>query len=539
MAWQRHGMAALAVVFSGSVLAGSADAGDAVTRNLDTYVGNANRMYNQEAVVPPQCYTRHEAKYNPCYTCHQSYPDQPDRPNYMSDQVLQSEYQFSAMGETNHWKNLFIDRSGAVAEISNAEIRAYIAQNNYAGLAARLRGRGYDGYIPELKNLDAGAAAFDESGFAKDGSGWVAFNYKPLPSTFWPTNGSTDDVMIRLPAKFRQTADGRRTRDVYMANLAIAEMAIKDMAAISLPEIDEAAVGRDLNGDGARTRVTEIRRPEDYVGGASAVPVKTMRYPEGTEFLHTVRYIGVDGDEIHHATRMKELRYMKKIRAYSLAQLRSLYGNEHQEKAEGNLPRYVAARGGLDNGMGWLVSGFIENAQGELRPQTREETKFCMGCHGSIGSTLDQTFAFPRKVTGAEGWGYIDTRGMADAPNVGGEQGEILSYLQRVGGGSEFRANPEMQERWFDAEGSVKVEKVRNADVHTLITPSRERALRLNKAYRVIVREQSFIYGRDATVKPAANVYRSVDPATAPTLPPDKVVSWDIRLDWGERGKAR
>ncbi|WP_197482812.1 hypothetical protein, partial [Oleiphilus sp. HI0128] len=30
--------------------------------------------YNKEAIVPPQCYTKHEAKHNPCMACHQTHP---------------------------------------------------------------------------------------------------------------------------------------------------------------------------------------------------------------------------------------------------------------------------------------------------------------------------------------------------------------------------------------------------------------------------------------------------------------------------------
>ena len=58
-----------------------------------------------------------------------------------------------------------------------------------------------------------------------------------------------------------------------------------------------------------------------------------------------------------------------------------------------------------------------------------------------------------------------------------------------------------------------------------------ERALKLNEAYRPIVMAQDYIYGRDASVKPPANVYEHVDNATAPTLPPEVVYDWDIRLD--------
>jgi hypothetical protein len=45
--------------------------------------------------------------------------------------------------------------------------------------------------------------------------------------------------------------------------------------------------------------------------------------------------------------------------------------------------------------------------------------------------------------------------------------------------------------------------------------PSAERALSLNKAYWVIVREQSFTAGRDAVVAPQTRVYRQLAPGAA------------------------
>jgi hypothetical protein len=127
---------------------------------------------------------------------------------------------------------------------------------------------------------------------------------------------------------------------------------------------------------------------------------------------------------------------------------------------------------------------------------------------------------------------------MRDVSNVGEANGEILTYLERVGGGNAFRANDEMRSRWFDAKGSVRKDLVRAAAVHELITPSRERALALNKAYRVIVREQAFLYGRDATIEPATNAYDLVDLETVPTLPKDRQFRWDICLDWSEAGSG-
>ena len=490
-------------------------------------------VYNPEAIIPPQCYTRTEGTFNPCYVCHQRAV--PGRENTMNDDDLQSAYSFSDVGMANHWRNLFEDRSQVVAAISDDAIRAWVAEDNYTALAGRLRAADFQGWVPDLANLHLAEAAFDEGGFALDGSHWVAFNYKPFPSTFWPTNGSTDDVMIRLPSAFRTNADGDYSRDVYQANLAIVEANIKGLTSISTLPVDEAQVGADLNEDGAHTVVENITAIGSFVGAARGAYLDTYLYPKGTEFLHTVRYLGIapNGD-IVPSQRMKEVRYMRKWVEYRKVMYQRYYQLEAFEKELGNLPRYhLLGDHGLDGKFGWALQGFIEDAAGALRAATYEETLFCMGCHTSVGATIDKTFGFPRKVDGAAGWGYIDLKGMPDAPNRGETQGEIATYLARVGGGGEFRSNPEMVERWFRPDGMVDEEKVRAADVYQLTSPSVDRALALNKAYRVIVAEQDYIYGRDANVTAPANVYRRIDNETAPTLPEARVFDWDIRLDWG------
>lgn len=497
------------------------------------------RIYNQEAPIPPQCYTRTEGQFNPCYTCHQTYPDRA-RPNTMWDGYLQGSYDFSELGETNHWLNLFVDRREAVARMDDQEILDYIDQDNYTDYMKTLADSdAWNGPVPYIKNLAEGAAAFDDQGFARDGSHWVAFNYKPLPSTFWPTNGSTDDVMVRLPEKYRtSTCQTGESRDVYLANLSLMEMAIKELDRIDTPPLDEQAVCADLDGDGQLTTATTLLRRDHYLGNAMDVPVVDMLYPVGIEFLHTVRYVGVDKDgAIGVPRRMKEVRYMNKIRFYESSHLKSLYGNEHQEKMEGNLPTYTDhGDRGMDNGFGWMVLGFIEKADGTLRPQSNQEQRFCMGCHTTVGTTIDQTFAFPRKVTGADGWGYIDLKGMPDAPALHQDQGEIAQYLSLVGGGNEFRENDEMRARWFHDDGRLDRERLQGADVYDLITPSRDRALALNKAYKLIVEEQSFLYGRDATLAPAENVYRHINPEEITPLRPEKRIdAYDIRLDWSEK----
>jgi hypothetical protein len=211
----------------------------------------------REAKVPPACYTKMGGRANPCWVCH----TRPQEPNHLADWDLQEAYAFSDAATTNRWDNLFVDRRARIAAIPDAEILAYVRQDNAAALRAALRARAeagdYAGFVPDL-DLDAG---FDDDGFARDGSGWRAFRYKPFLGTFFPANGSTSDVMIRLPPEFSRDATGRASDVVLRANLAPLEAAIAappagpDGRAPSLrlvEPIDEAALGIDVDGDGRR-----------------------------------------------------------------------------------------------------------------------------------------------------------------------------------------------------------------------------------------------------------------------------------------------
>ncbi|MDC8831423.1 hypothetical protein [Alteromonas gilva] len=495
-----------------------------------------DEIYNPESVIPPQCYTKTNGKNNPCYACHQSYDRSENRPNQMGDGTLQGNYEFSDVGLTNSWKNLFVDRRQLIKDISDDEILAYIEQDNYS---AALSGKpGSEHRLPDamhLEQLSYPQQAFGEHGIAKDGSGWVAYNYKPFPSTFWPTNGSTGDAMIRLPSVFQQR-NGKYVEDVYLANLTLVEMALKDVNQLAVPNLNEQAIGLDINGDGELTTAVKVmQRRDNYLGDASATELSFLLYPEGTELLHTVRYIGVDDNgQIYNAPRMKEVRYMQKALFRSKESLASAYYAEAKDKAFEKLPqtRYLNQETGIDNGFGWTLNAFIEDANGDLRPQHPQELAYCNGCHKTVGSTFDQTFSFARKVPGTKGWGYINLREIADVPNINEQDGEFLTYMQRVGGGDEFRQNAEMLARWFNDDGSVNDEKVKQADsVYELITPSPQRALALNKAYQTIVKEQSYLFGRDATITEARNVLEVID-AEQPPLLPEHRHAWDMRLDW-------
>lgn len=511
---------------------------------LDLARRTAGQIRNREAVIPPQCYTRTAGESNPCWTCHTIAVF----PNDMDDWELQEEYAFSDAGLTNQWTNLFRDLSADIAAISDQEILDYVRQDNYAPLARSLAAiSDYPGYVPDLDL----ARGFDDAGFARDGSGWRGFRYKPFPGTFWPTNGSAGDVFIRLPPAFRQDASGAPSRAVYQVNLAILEASLAsdprvEPADIEWPTepLDEAAAGVDLDRDGALaagvTRIAGL--PARYAGGAAQVPVARGLYPEGAELLHSVRYLDPDAPSMI-AARMKELRYSRKVRFLDTWAILRAYSEEHDAKEAGVLPQFPGSPlVGLRNDFGWQLQGFIEDAGGRLRLQSEEEHYFCMGCHSTIGVTADQTFAFPRKVPGAAGWGYQDLAGIPDVPQVGHDAPEILTYLRRVGGGDELRANTEILARFFPG-GVLDEAAVRRSapggdrDITHIITPSRERALLLDKAYLALVRRQDFTRGRDAVIAPPENVHRVIENG-ATGLAEREMVFTDgrLQLDWSGLG---
>jgi hypothetical protein len=437
---------------------------------------SVDKLSNPAPNIPSACYLRTRGTSNSCATCHtrSSYP------NLADDWELQQNYSFDPASQQNPWRNQFRDRRALVARFTDADVLAYVRTDNYVPLRAALERRSdFPGYTPDLDL----ANGFDADGFALDGSGWRAVRYKPFPG-FWPTDGSTGDVFVRLPAEFRRDADDLPSRAVYQRNFDILETAI-------------AGESRHLH----------------YVGRASGIRVARALYPEGVEFLHTVRYLDPDARGLV-SRRLKEVRYARKVQLLEGDRLADVYAAAESP----NPPDYEGdPLHGLRNA-GWLLQGFIEDADGWLRLQTNEEHRACMGCHGDLGITVDRTFSFARKVPGAEGWRYQDPLGIPDAPQVGQRVPEFAQYLQRV---SAFAAVTTMRD-----------------DIGALIYPSRARALELDRAYLANVIEQSYVWGREASVTPNPDALGTIVERSTGLGEADRVFrDTRLQLDWKRGAK--
>jgi hypothetical protein len=506
----------------------------AANDNLPSTPG-ANTLSHASAHIPAQCYTNPLATdgsvSNPCYACH----SESQRPNKLNDYDVQLEYSFPESAMENPWVNMFRDNSSAIATISDESIMAYVQQSNYfttdgkITLVERLKenietydvnGNGlWDGYLPDSY------FNFDNAGYdrAPDGryTGWRSYAYYPLPGSFMPTNGATDDVSIRLAEEFRNNENGQFDLKVYNINLAIVEAMIRE-ADVTIEAVDENSLGIDLDKNGELSLATKIKydwapldkRYMTYVGQAKQlleqgqVHIAAKLFPEGTEFLHSVRYLNVNSlNRVSMAPRMKELRYAKKRSWLSYYDLEVIVANEIKERHD--FPdRTKQIRGSLEEGVeipqGWVYQGFIEDKIGELRPQSYEEQATCTGCHSGMGILTDSTISFFRKLpqdSFQQGWYHWSQHGFEGTPEPkrqsDGEY-EYSYYLKNNPTGDEFRSNLETKDRFFDTDGKPKEAEFEglHQDISLLMLPSAERARALNKAYKLIVEEQSYIKGR-------------------------------------------
>jgi len=549
-------LSAIATMIIGCGDNSTTDTDEQVSSSKSSYLQNLENENNisydevintRGAYITSMCYTKTEDKTagtisNSCYSCH----TKGKIPNYYNDTNLQKEYNFPAEVATNPFSNLFKDRSDTVSKITDNEILKYVRTSNYfnensdIALAKNLP-EDWQGYRPDCY------FNFDDDGFDKDMSDdytlWRAFRYYPFLGTFWPTNGSTDDVLIRLDEVFTQDNNGNFDVEIYKINLSIVEALVKQKEIVLGTSVDESIYGVDLNQNGSLDISSKVAISTydkmSYVGMAKQyldeqkIHLAPGLFPENTEFLHSVRYVDWDDTRNHigMSKRMKELRYAKKYAWSTYSEIERAANSELKEAlANGTNETFIANfRGdyehGLKNQISWIYQGFIEDKDGVLRPQTHEETIGCMGCHSHLGATTDSTFSFARKFEGTRkdqndyGWNHWSQKGLSGIkePLVEyknyGQQYEYSFYLQNNHSGNEFRNNDEVKEKFFDNNGSIKAEMIEKLhdDVSLLLFPSKERTLELNKGYKAMVEEQSYIYGRDANVKPMENVYNDIE----------------------------
>ena len=505
----------------------------------------SKELHNESAYIPVQCYAdlkRGKVTANSCYACH--VPSK--SPNFIEDGQAQLEYSFAAPARKHQWSNYFVDRREAIADIDDVDMLDYVRTDNYhardgeIALAKKLadlpkawdfNGNGrWDGYTPDVY-FDFDSQGFDLNPQGQM-TGWRIFAYYPLMGGFMPSNGSTGDVLIRMAEPFRRNVAGELDRAVYDANLQILS-ALVGQQGIATTELDERQFKVDINQDGDLGVINRIPFERtlspavQFVGQAQAlqkqnkIRVTPGMYPLETEFAHSVRYIDVQGDSTAMANRFKELRYARKINWRTPGQLvRMVQEEEREAELFPDLLETVVGNAeiGINNRLGWQFQGFIEDQHGELRPQSYEEQAFCMGCHAGVGSIHDGIFSYTRRLDKDQfkhSWYHWQEKGLEGIPDRLSQLdlgGEYANYLMLNPTGDDFGANREVEEKFFHAAKPVQAEfdRLKN-DISHLLMPSPERALQLNKAYKLIVEEQSFRLGRDPVIEPLQHLFREVD----------------------------
>jgi len=452
---------------------------------------------NPHAHIPAQCYieTSHGAQ-NACLFCHtdgvaklglgNNNPMAGANPNVGN---LQADYAFgvvrypfvvnsSIMPWTNTLKpevlRAAVDAAGIQPD--NWDMQAYIRQDNWRAAFAQRSGsvKDWDPKInsawrlfPALSPDDLPAktdgfvrSAAEQRGFFNDGqgwnTGWRAVNFMPY-GIFTPLAGSVSGIYIRLPATFMKNQAGQFDLPTYKTNLDLVERNIQD----------------------------RLQGQTHFAGAAASVALVRGQYPLGTEFAHPLHYVDVlaDGRDASispfpgsRARRVKEIRWMVKAQDW--------YPDEFGKglKDEG-APLYASRdQGWVENGVGWILGGWIENAKGDLRLQTPSELTQCVGCHSGnvrqsdvgqnptytsgVGNTIDSTWAMARKFAGDAGWqemnylGYqaqaattaSETPGsltVAEPKNRQLNKGEFRVFLDYVVGASLYGDMPPTVEQYL------------------------------------------------------------------------------------------
>ena len=317
--------------------------------------------------------------------------------------VQPADWDMQAYIRENNWQAAFAKRA-ALGALKDWDARVDSPYRLFPGLNPADLPADADGFV-RTQHADAGFFQ-DASGYI---TGWRAVNFMPY-GIFTPLAGSVSGIYIRLPAPFMKDAAGQFSTGIYAQNL-------------------------DLVAANIQNRLTPTQT--HFVGAVSDVAIVRGQYPLGTEFTHPLHYVDVQADGDDHAVsrfpglrseRVKEIRWMIKLREWYPAE----FGNTLKEESA---PVYASRTDGwIENGTGWLIGGFIEDAKGDLRPQTPSELTQCVSCHSSnvrqsdvgqnpvftsgTGNSIDSTWALPRKLNGVSGWREMDYLGFVSNPEA-------------------------------------------------------------------------------------------------------------------------
>ena len=485
---------------------------------------------NPYAHIPAQCYIETSAgTQNACQYCHTDGlakrhfgNNTPQAGTSIVLGNLQTEYAFAALhypyvvnGSVTPWTNtLFPEKLRAeVKKLGHDpdtwDMATYVRQENWSVAFAKRPGSAkyWDAGVKHpfrlFPGLDPADLPADTDGFVRSNTkhnaffkdqsgyitGWRAINFVPY-GIFTPLTGSVSGIYIRLPEKFMKNDDGKFDIDVYTANLDLLARTIQDRLA------------KDY--------------PDHYLGQARDVEVVPGTYPLETEFAHPLHYVDVAADGSvgapspfpgARANRVKEIRYMYKFQAFN-----PYYGGADIKEEEAPA-RIGINEGWIDNGAGWLLAGFIEDAKGELRPQTPGELVQCVGCHSGTGpqddiayeeftsgtgNTIDSTWSFPRQITGDAGWREMDVMGytrskqgpltqFGDPINRKLGKGEFSHFLETVVGASLYGDMPASVEAFMS--GRIRKDRGYSDNWPKLDTRTPEKLLAVQRTRQALMRE--------------------------------------------------
>jgi len=434
-----------------------------------------------QTLIPPECYLdQKENTINSCKYCHLS-----GLPGALNNEA-------DRQGAFPAAENLFLNvldparlDSLVPPESIPADLSGYLAQDNYQP-ALQARGGGADvgsglGIYKYFPDLDPDQTGPD--GFAN--KGWRAFKWKPSELA-WPRyNGRIQQNWVRLPDRFQRSADGAYDRETYQRNLDL------------LVEVLRGNVG-----DGT------------YLGLAQDEKVIPYRFPAGTEVLHYLYYLDPTQPGMK-AKRIKEVRWnIKSVPEQYNQAFFAFVGTKEKAYSltyrEGG-PKAAAAYGLVYNEDGWDIIAFIEDPQGDLRPQTSQELSQCLGCHsGRMSSIIDSHWnSLQRKLPGEQGWTLQDYQGIPDYYNA---------YLGRGETGEIF-------ENYTGDAGLMPTGPDGNID----FLPSAGVADALTRRYYQIVRSQSYYLGRDPKLSNPGFLRK---PPTTKFRTGDQLAAWFPALDF-------